>query len=699
MTDSKYDNTIEGFLHYLADHSYKLSAASNHSNSDLISGINHVTVNGKHIQQAFQHAMSVLPQGSSFSVFNLSNKDQAYRDRFKQESTTLNLHFLYLNSDRTMGIYYRLPSTLSDLNSKQKQALVDYANAIFNTDISFSQVEQYNQHHIDSNSSEINSDANKEISQDFVKMLIDTDLNTDEEEKNKEVDRMNNKSGNISEEDKEALNNLFELFLGSDFNSVEKKLGTEHDKQPNSSDLNSDKEDEDISDIHLHDATDNNSDEDDNKPLLTLHINDTDRNNPDGELEIDDKKFAELKPDERKQLSKFIKLFTGLDLNSVEENKEKEEKQNAKSDFKSDENRMNNIEIDNATSDLNSDDNNNVSDVAHPNLNLLKLGSDENNENDHALNCGNYTNTDLKSDTDKWTYVPGKEVKAMLKSAEEKAKLPVVKQNELPAEIKNSNDDSYEGYDVITGTKKQESNVQLDVDDNVAILLNLVTDKMMDQVNHPELHKKFASDFKNRLFSTVKNERDALSLAFCLLIADSDILAKDSDTDINDRKKLVERLDMEREAVADFSFSSYYFLKQLNLILRQNGVVLKDVHYEAGKYTITAEIMKTDFKFSFDSKMNEHTLRAAFGDHIIDRKQLDKNMRECVITGIWQGIQNVKVDYRESNKLDRKQAQVIWHSFRNNMDYQADRIHRKKRIAKEKFDEKHGLIGTATVRE
>lgn len=658
MTDSKYDNTIEGFLHYLADHSYKLSAASNHSNSDLISGVNHVAVNGKHIQQAFQHAMSVLPQGSSFSVFNLSNKDQAYRDRFKQESTTLNLHFLYLNSDRTMGIYYRLPSTLSDLNSKQKQALVDYANAIFNTDISFSQVEQYTQHHIDSNSSEINSDTNKEISQDFVKMLIDTDLNTDEKEKNKEVDRMNNKSGNISEEDKEALNNLFELFLGSDFNSVEKKLGVEHDNQTNSSDLNSDKKDEDVSDIHLHDATDTNSDEDD-KPLLTLHINDTDRNNPDGELEIDDKKFAELKPDERKQLSKFVKLFTGLDLNSVEENREREEKQNAKSDFK----------------------------------------SDENNENDHELNFDNYTNTDLKSDTDKWTYVPGKEVKAMLKSAEEKAKLPVVKQNELPAEIKNSNDDSYEGYDVITGTKNQESNVQLDLDDNVAILLNLVTDKMMDQVNHPELHKKFASGFKNRLFSTVKNERDALSLAFCLLIADSDILAKDSDTDINDREKLVERLDMEREAVADFSFSSYYFLKQLNLILRQNGVVLKDVHYEAGKYTITAEIMKTDFKFSFDSKMNEHTLRAAFGDHIIDRKQLDKNMRERVIAGIWQGIQNVKVNYRESNKLDRKQAQVIWHAFRNNMDYQADRIHRKKRIAKEKFDEKHGLIGTATVRE
>ena len=393
--------------------------------------------------------------------------------------------------------------------------------------------------------------------------------------------------------------------------------------------------------------------------MLTLHINDTDCNNPDGELEIDDKKFAELKPDERKQLSKFIKLFTGLDLNSVEENKEKEDKQNTKSDFK----------------------------------------SDENNEDDHELNFDNYTNTDLKSDTDKWTYVPGKEIKAMLKSAEEKAKLPVVKQNELPAEIKNSNDDSYEGYDVITGTKKQESNVQLDVDDNVAILLNLVTDKMMDQVNHPELHKRFASDFKNRLFSTVKNEHDALSLAFCLLIADSDILAKDSDTDINDREKLVERLDMEREAVADFAFSSYYFLKQLNLILRQNGVVLKDVHYEAGKYTITAEIMKTDFKFSFDSKINEHTLRAAFGDHIIDRKQLDKNMRECVITGIWQGIRNVKVNYRESNKLDRKQAQVIWHAFRNNMDYQADRIHRKKRIAKEKFDEKHGLIGTATVRE
>ena len=659
MTDSKYDNTIEGFLRYLADHSYKFSAASNHSNSDLISGVNHVAVNGKHIQQAFQHAMSVLPQGSSFSVFNLSNKDQAYRDRFKQESTALNLHFLYLNSDRTMGIYYRLPSTLSDLNSEQKQALVDYANAIFNTDISFSQVEQYTQHHIDSNSSEINSDTNKEISQDFVKMLIDTDFNTDEKEKNKEVDRMNNKSDNISEEDKEALNNLFELFLGSDFNSVEKKLGAEHDKQLDSSDLNSDKKDEDVSDIHLHDATDNNSDEDDNKPLLTLHINDTDRNNPDGELEIDDKKFAELKPDERKQLSKFIKLFTGLDLNSVEENKEKEDKQNTKSDFK----------------------------------------SDENSENGHALNFGNFANTDLKSDTDKWTYVPGKEVKAMLKSAEEKAKLPVVKQNELPAEIKNSNDDSYEGYDVITGTKKQESNVQLDVDDNVAILLNLVTDKMMDQVNHPELHKRFASDFKNRLFSTVKNEHDALSLAFCLLIADSDILAKDSDTDINDREKLVERLDMEREAVADFSFSSYYFLKQLNLILRQNGVVLKDVHYEAGKYTITAEIMKTDFKFSFDSKMNEHTLRAAFGDYIIDRKQLDKNMRECVITGIWQGIQNVKVDYRESNKLDRKQAQVIWHAFRNNMDYQADRINRKKRIAKEKFDEKHGLIGTATVRE
>ena len=659
MTDSKYDNTIEGFLHYLADHSYKLSAASNRSNSDLISGVNHVTVNGKQIQQAFQHAMSVLPQGSSFSVFNLSNKDQAYRDRFKQESTALNLHFLYLNSDRTMGIYYRLPSTLSDLNSEQKQALVDYANAIFNTDISFSQVEQYTQHHIDSNSSEINSDTNKEISQDFVKMLIDTDFNTDEKEKNKEVDRMNNKSDNISEEDKEALNNLFELFLGSDFNSVEKKLGAEHDKQLDSSDLNSDKKDEDVSDIHLHDATDNNSDEKDNKPLLTLHINDTDRNNPDGELEIDDKKFAELKPDERKQLSKFIKLFTGLDLNSVEENKEKEDKQNTKSDFK----------------------------------------SDENSENGHALNFGNFANTDLKSDTDKWTYVPGKEVKAMLKSAEEKAKLPVVKQNELPAEIKNSNDDSYEGYDVITGTKKQESNVQLDVDDNVAILLNLVTDKMMDQVNHPELHKRFASDFKNRLFSTVKNEHDALSLAFCLLIADSDILAKDSDTDINDREKLVERLDMEREAVADFSFSSYYFLKQLNLILRQNGVVLKDVHYEAGKYTITAEIMKTDFKFSFDSKMNEHTLRAAFGDYIIDRKQLDKNMRECVITGIWQGIQNVKVDYRESNKLDRKQAQVIWHAFRNNMDYQADRINRKKRIAKEKFDEKHGLIGTATVRE
>ena len=659
MTDSKYDNTIEGFLRYLADHSYKFSAASNHSNSDLISGVNHVAVNGKHIQQAFQHAMSVLPQGSSFSVFNLSNKDQAYRDRFKQESTALNLHFLYLNSDRTMGIYYRLPSTLSDLNSEQKQALVDYANAIFNTDISFSQVEQYTQHHIDSNSSEINSDTNKEISQDFVKMLIDTDFNTDEKEKNKEVDRMNNKSDNISEEDKEALNNLFELFLGSDFNSVEKKLDAEHDKQPNSSDLNSDKKDEDVSDIHLHDATDNNSDEKDNKPLLTLHINDTDRNNPDGELEIDDKKFAELKPDERKQLSKFIKLFTGLDLNSVEENKEKEDKQNTKSDFK----------------------------------------SDENSENGHALNFGNFANTDLKSDTDKWTYVPGKEVKAMLKSAEEKAKLPVVKQNELPAEIKNSNDDSYEGYDVITGTKKQESNVQLDVDDNVAILLNLVTDKMMDQVNHPELHKRFASDFKNRLFSTVKNEHDALSLAFCLLIADSDILAKDSDTDINDREKLVERLDMEREAVADFSFSSYYFLKQLNLILRQNGVVLKDVHYEAGKYTITAEIMKTDFKFSFDSKMNEHTLRAAFGDYIIDRKQLDKNMRECVITGIWQGIQNVKVDYRESNKLDRKQAQVIWHAFRNNMDYQADRINRKKRIAKEKFDEKHGLIGTATVRE
>ena len=659
MTDSKYDNTIEGFLRYLADHSYKFSAASNHSNSDLISGVNHVAVNGKHIQQAFQHAMSVLPQGSSFSVFNLSNKDQAYRDRFKQESTALNLHFLYLNSDRTMGIYYRLPSTLSDLNSEQKQALVDYANAIFNTDISFSQVEQYTQHHIDSNSSETNSDTNKEISQDFVKMLIDTDLNIDEEEKNKEVDKMNNKSDNISEEDREALNNLFELFLGSDFNSVEKKLGAEHDKQLDSSDLNSDKKDEDVSDIHLHDATDNNSDEDDNKPLLTLHINDTDRNNPDGELEIDDKKFAELKPDERKQLSKFIKLFTGLDLNSVEENKEKEDKQNTKSDFK----------------------------------------SDENSENGHALNFGNFANTDLKSDTDKWTYVPGKEVKAMLKSAEERAKLPVVKQNELPAEIKNSNDDSYEGYDVITGTKKQESNVQLDVDDNVAILLNLVTDKMMDQVNHPELHKRFASDFKNRLFSTVKNEHDALSLAFCLLIADSDILAKDSDTDINDREKLVERLDMEREAVADFSFSSYYFLKQLNLILRQNGVVLKDVHYEAGKYTITAEIMKTDFKFSFDSKMNEHTLRAAFGDHIIDRKQLDKNMRECVITGIWQGIQNVKVDYRESNKLDRKQAQVIWHAFRNNMDYQADRINRKKRIAKEKFDEKHGLIGTATVRE
>ena len=659
MTDSKYDNTIEGFLRYLADHSYKFSAASNHSNSDLISGVNHVAVNGKHIQQAFQHAMSVLPQGSSFSVFNLSNKDQAYRDRFKQESTALNLHFLYLNSDRTMGIYYRLPSTLSDLNSEQKQALVDYANAIFNTDISFSQVEQYTQHHIDSNSSETNSDTNKEISQDFVKMLIDTDLNIDEEEKNKEVDKMNNKSDNISEEDREALNNLFELFLGSDFNSVEKKLDTEHDKQPNSSDLNSDKKDEDVSDIHLHDATDNNSDEKDNKPLLTLHINDTDRNNPDGELEIDDKKFAELKPDERKQLSKFIKLFTGLDLNSVEENKGKENKQNTKSDFK----------------------------------------LDENSENGHALNFGNFANTDLKSDTDKWTYVPGKEVKAMLKSAEEKAKLPVVKQNELPAEIKNSNDDSYEGYDVITGTKKQESNVQLDVDDNVAILLNLVTDKMMDQVNHPELHKRFASDFKNRLFSTVKNEHDALSLAFCLLIADSDILAKDSDTDINDREKLVERLDMEREAVADFSFSSYYFLKQLNLILRQNGVVLKDVHYEAGKYTITAEIMKTDFKFSFDSKMNEHTLRAAFGDYIIDRKQLDKNMRECVITGIWQGIQNVKVDYRESNKLDRKQAQVIWHAFRNNMDYQADRINRKKRIAKEKFDEKHGLIGTATVRE
>ena len=659
MTDSKYDNTIEGFLHYLADHSYKLSAASNRSNSDLISGVNHVTVNGKQIQQAFQHAMSVLPQGSSFSVFNLSNKDQAYRDRFKQESTALNLHFLYLNSDRTMGIYYRLPSTLSDLNSEQKQALVDYANAIFNTDISFSQVEQYNQHHIDSNSSEFNSDTNKEISQDFVKMLIDTDLNIDEEEKNKEVDKMNNKSDNISEEDREALNNLFELFLGSDFNSVEKKLGAEHDKQLDSSDLNSDKKDEDVSDIHLHDATDNNSDEKDNKPLLTLHINDTDRNNPDGELEIDDKKFAELKPDERKQLSKFIKLFTGLDLNSVEENKEKEDKQNTKSDFK----------------------------------------SDENSENGHALNFGNFANTDLKSDTDKWTYVPGKEVKAMLKSAEEKAKLPVVKQNELPAEIKNSNDDSYEGYDVITGTKKQESNVQLDVDDNVAILLNLVTDKMMDQVNHPELHKEFASGFKDRLFNTVKNEHDALSLAFCLLIADSDILAKDSDTDINDREKLVERLDMEREAVADFSFSSYYFLKQLNLILRQNGVVLKDVHYEAGKYTITAEIMKTDFKFSFDSKMNEHTLRAAFGDYIIDRKQLDKNMRECVITGIWQGIQNVKVDYRESNKLDRKQAQVIWHAFRNNMDYQADRINRKKRIAKEKFDEKHGLIGTATVRE
>lgn len=659
MTDSKYDNTIEGFLRYLADHSYKLSAASNHSNSDLISGVNHVAVNGKQIQQEFQHAMSVLPQGSSFSVFNLSNKDQAYRDRFKQESTALNLHFLYLNSDRTIGIYYRLPSTLSDLNSEQKQVLVDYANAIFNTDISFSQVEQYNQHHIDSNSSEINSDTNKEISQDFAKMLIDTDLKSDEEEKNKEVDRMNNKSDNISEEDKEALNNLFELFLGSDFNSVKNKLDTEHDKQPNSSDLNSDKKDEDVSDIHLHDATDNNSDEKDNKPLLTLHINDTDRNNPDGELEIDDKKFAELKPDEKRQVSKFIKLFTGLDLNSVEENKEKEDKQNTKSDSK----------------------------------------SDENNENDHALNFGNFVNTDLKSDTDKWTCVPGKEVKAMLKSAEEKAKLPVVKQNELPAEIKNSNDDSYEGYDVITGTKKQESNVQLDVDDNVAILLNLVTDKMMDQVNHPELHKKFASDFKNRLFSTVKNERDALSLAFCLLIADSDILAKDSDTDINDREKLVERLDMEREAVADFSFSSYYFLKQLNLILRQNGVVLKEVHYEAGKYTITAKIMKTDFKFSFDSKLNEHTLRAAFGDHIIDRKQLDKNMRERVIAGIWQGIQNVKVNYRESNKLDRKQAQVIWHAFRNNMDYQADRIHRKKRIAKEKFDEKHGLIGTATVRE
>ena len=119
MTDSKYDNTIEGFLRYLADHSYKFSAASNHSDSDLISGVNHVTVNGKHIQQAFQHAMSVLPQGSSFSVFNLSNKDQAYRDRFKQESTALNLHFLYLNSDRTIGIYYRLPSTLSDLNSEQ----------------------------------------------------------------------------------------------------------------------------------------------------------------------------------------------------------------------------------------------------------------------------------------------------------------------------------------------------------------------------------------------------------------------------------------------------------------------------------------------------------------------------------------------------------------------------------------------------
>lgn len=659
MTDSKYDNTIEGFLHYLADHSYKFSAASNNSHSDLIPDVNHVTVNGKRIQQAFQHAMSVLPQGSSFSVFNLSNKDQAYQDRFKQESTALNLHFLYLNSDRTMGIYYRLPSTLSDLNSEQKQALVDYANVLFNTDISFSQVEQYNQHHIDSNSSEINSDTNREIPQDFVKMLIDTNLNTDEEEKSKEVDRMNNKSGNISEEDKEALNNLFELFLGSDLNSVEKKLGAEHDKQPNSSDLNSDKKDEDVSNIHLHDATDNNSDEDDNKPLLTLHINDTDRNHPDGELEIDDKKFAELKPDEREQLSKFIKLFTGLDLNSAEENNEKEDKQNIKSDFK----------------------------------------SDENNENDYASNLGNFANTELKSDTDKWKYVPGKEVKAMLKSAEERAKLPVVKQNELPAEIKNSNDDSYEGYDVITGTKKQESNVQLDVDDNVAILLNLVTDKMMDQVNHPELHKRFASGFKNRLFSTVKNEHDALSLAFCLLIADSDILAKDSDTDINNREKLVERLDMEREAVADFSFSSYYFLKQLNLILRQNGVVLKDVHYEAGKYTITAEIMKTDFKFSFDSKINEHTLRAAFGDHIIDRKQLDKNMRERVIAGIWQGIQNVKVDYRESNKLDRKQAQVIWHAFRNNMDYQADRIHRKKRIAKEKFDEKHGLIGTATVRE